>query len=98
MAKYYRRPDGLYETSRTVNGKRIKFRGRTCQEVDRKILEFNTQQKRGRKVPVIVDEWSPFLMPHCSNRLLTCPMMSFLLFFRILRQWSLPSSPQRSQP
>lgn len=57
MAKYYRRPDGLYETSRTVNGKRIKFRGRTCQEVDRKILEFNTQQKRGRKVPVIVDEW-----------------------------------------
>lgn len=55
--KYYQRPDGLYETSRTINGKRIKFRGRTCAEVDRKILEFSTIKQRGRKVPVIVDEW-----------------------------------------
>lgn len=55
--KYYQRPDGLFETSRTVNGKRIKFRGRTCAEVDRKILEYNTEKTRGRKVPVIADEW-----------------------------------------
>jgi len=57
-AKYYRRKeDGLYETSRTVNGKRVKFRGRTCAEVDRKILEYNTEKKQGRKLPVIADEW-----------------------------------------
>mgnify|MGYP001634264211 FL=1 len=55
--KYYQRPDGLFETSRTVNGKRIKFRGRTCAEVDRKILEYNAERKSGRKVPVIADEW-----------------------------------------
>lgn len=55
--KYYQRPDGLYETSRTVNGKRVKFRGRTCAEVDRKILEYNTEKKQGRKLPVIADEW-----------------------------------------
>lgn len=56
--KYYRRKeDGLYETSRNVNGKRIRFRGRTVQEVDRKILEFNIAQKKGRKFPVIAQEW-----------------------------------------
>lgn len=55
--KYYQRPDGLFETSRTVNGKRIKFRGRTCAEVDRKILEYNTQKKQGRRLPEIADEW-----------------------------------------
>lgn len=56
-SRYYRRPDGLYETSRTVNGKRIKFRGRTCAEVDRKILEFQQVKEKGRKFPEIADEW-----------------------------------------
>lgn len=56
-AKYYRRKDGLYETSRTINGKRVKFRGRTCQEVDKKILEYDTDRKQGRKLPEIADEW-----------------------------------------
>lgn len=59
MAKktYYQRPDGLYETSRTINGKRIKFRGRTVKEVDRKILEYNAEKKVGRKFPVVADAW-----------------------------------------
>ncbi len=57
MAKYYQRPDGLFETSRNVNGKRVRFRGRTVQEVDRKILEFDITQKKGRKFPAIADEW-----------------------------------------
>lgn len=58
MAKYYRRKeDGLYETSRNVNGKRIRFRGRTVAEVDRKILEFDVNQKKGRKFPVIAEQW-----------------------------------------
>ena len=34
--KYYKRPDGLYEVSRTINGKRVRFRGKTCREVDQK--------------------------------------------------------------
>ena len=57
MAKYYKRPDGLYETSRTINGKRVKFRGHSCAEVDRKILDYNTEMKKGRKFPVIADAW-----------------------------------------
>ena len=55
--KYYQRPDGLYETSRTINGKRVVFRGRTCAEVDRKILEHDVTKKKGRKFPVIATEW-----------------------------------------
>ena len=35
----------------------MKFRGKTCAEVDRKILEYNTDRKEGRKFPVIADEW-----------------------------------------
>ena len=42
--KYYQRPDGLFETSRTVNGKRIFFRGKTCAEVDRKILAYSAEK------------------------------------------------------
>lgn len=57
MAKYYRRPDGLYETIKKINGRRVAFRGKTCAEVDRKLLEYNTQVRRGRKVSVLLDEW-----------------------------------------
>lgn len=55
--KYHQRTDGLFETSRTVNGKRIYFRGKTCREVDKKILAWQDERERGRKFPVIADEW-----------------------------------------
>lgn len=64
--KYYQRPDGLFETSRTVNGKRVKFRGSTCAEVDRKILAYNAEIKLGRKIPVIADEWLAMREPELS--------------------------------
>lgn len=57
MAKYYRRKDGLYESIRKINGRRVAFRGKTCAEVDRKILEYNTQAKKGRKLSAVLDEW-----------------------------------------
>lgn len=66
-AKYYRRPDGLYETKRTINGKRVAFRGRTCAEVDQKILAYNVEAKKGRKVPVIADEWYRLREPELSH-------------------------------
>lgn len=55
--RYYVNERGLYETSRTINGKRVKFRGKTVAEVDRKILEYNEDRRKGRSVPVIADEW-----------------------------------------
>lgn len=56
-AKYYRRKDLLYETSRTINGKRIMFRGKTCREVDRKILEYQEKKEKGRTFHEVAKEW-----------------------------------------
>ena len=46
-SKYYKRPDGLFESIRTINGKRVAFRGKTCREVDRKILEYRQETDLG---------------------------------------------------
>lgn len=54
---YYRRPDGLFETSRTINGKRVMFRGKTCREVDRKILEYQEKKEKGRTFPEVAKDW-----------------------------------------
>lgn len=56
-SKYYVRPDGTHEAIRTINGKRVAFRGKSDREVDRKILEYNEKQELGRKFPEIADEW-----------------------------------------
>ena len=55
--RYYRRPDGLFEAIREINGKRKAFRGKTCREVDRKILEYSAEAAKGRRFPVVADEW-----------------------------------------
>lgn len=57
MAKYSKRKDGLYETSRMIDGKRVYFRSKTCKGIDEKILAYNGQRKRGRRVGTIADEW-----------------------------------------
>lgn len=56
-SKYYQRPDGLYEAIRKINGKRVAFRGKSCREVDRKILEFTGIQARGRLFLEVAEEW-----------------------------------------
>lgn len=55
--KYYKRPDGLFEAIRTVNGKRKAFRGRTCREVDRKILEYRDEAEKGWTFTKAADNW-----------------------------------------
>lgn len=55
--KYYQRPDGLFEASRRINGKRVMFRGRTCREVDQKILAYQEEREQGRKFSKVADEW-----------------------------------------
>lgn len=55
--RYSQRKNGLFETTKTINGRRIRFYGRTCAEIDRKILEYNVQAKQGRKLEVIGKEW-----------------------------------------
>ena len=56
-AKYYVRPDGIHEAIRTINGRRVAFRGKTDREVDRKILEYQAEEERGRLFPAVADEW-----------------------------------------
>ena len=56
-SKYYVRPDGLHESIRTINGKRVAFRGKTDREVDRKILEYKDRTEKGRTVKEMVAEW-----------------------------------------
>lgn len=55
--KYSKRKDGLYEAIRTINGKRKAFRGKTCREVDRKILEYQAEAEKGRAFKTVADEW-----------------------------------------
>lgn len=48
---------GSSRRSGPINGKRVAFRGKSCREVDRKILEYQEQKERGRDFPKIADEW-----------------------------------------
>lgn len=56
-AKYYQRKDGLFESIRTINGKRVAFRGKTCREVDRKILEYREELDRGWTFKKAAERW-----------------------------------------
>lgn len=55
--KYYQRKDGLFETIKTINGKRVAFRGHSCREVDQKLLAYREEKERGRPFPKVADEW-----------------------------------------
>lgn len=65
--KYYVRPDGLHESIRTINGKRVAFRGKTDREVDRKILEYKEQAEKGRTVREVLEEWQRDKEPRVSE-------------------------------
>lgn len=45
--KMYQRPDGLYEQVKTINGKRVYFRGKTEKEVADKMVAYQEQQDKG---------------------------------------------------
>lgn len=55
--KFYQRKDGLYEAIRTINGKRVAFRGRTEREVEQKMLEYKEKEERGKMFADVADEW-----------------------------------------
>lgn len=55
--KYYQRKDGLFETIKTIGGKRVAFRGHSCREVDQKLLAYREETERGRLFPKVADEW-----------------------------------------
>lgn len=67
MAKYYVRPDGLHESIRTINGKRVAFRGKSDREVDKKILDYRKDLKKGRSIKDIIKEWETLREPEISD-------------------------------
>lgn len=48
---------GYYETSRMIDGKRVRFRGKTCAEVDRKLLAYQQRLEVGRTYAEVLDDW-----------------------------------------
>lgn len=62
-AKYYQRPDGLYEAIRIINGKRKAFRGHTPKEVEQKMIAYQGEVERGRAFSVVADEWEGIHFP-----------------------------------
>lgn len=62
-SKYYVRPDGLHETIRKINGKRVAFRGHTDAEVDRKMIAY---EQKLNKVPTfreVSEAWEEVHLP-----------------------------------
>lgn len=55
--KVYCRPDGLYEKSRRINGKRVVFRARTIAELERKMMEYLLRKEKGRYFSEVAEEW-----------------------------------------
>ena len=63
MGRYYKRPDGLYEAIRVINGKRIAFRGRTVSEVERKMRGYKEKADKTPAFDEIADLWWEELEP-----------------------------------
>jgi len=69
--KYYVRPDGLHETIRLINGKRVPFRGRTDTEVDQKMIAYQAKEKQGPLFSEVAEKWKeehyPTISPTTAN-------------------------------
>lgn len=85
MAKkrYSQRSNGLFETTRTINGRRVRFYGRSCAEIDRKILEYNVTAQKGRKVSAILDEWERAK----EREVVSNTLVTYKPYIENVRQW-----------
>lgn len=61
--KYYVRPDGLHESIRNIDGKRVAFRGKTDAEVERKMIEYRARAAQGRLFKDVAEEWKSVHFP-----------------------------------
>ena len=56
-SKYYRRPDGLYEAIRVIDGKRVAFRGKKPADVERKMREYKGKVDKKRTFEAVAEAW-----------------------------------------
>ena len=54
---YYLRPDGLYEKGMTINGKRVRFRGKDPKEVLFKISQYKEKEENGLSFEEVAEAW-----------------------------------------
>lgn len=55
--KYHVRPDGLHETIRRIDGKRVAFRGKTDAEVEQKMIAYKGKQEIGPLFSEVAEKW-----------------------------------------
>ena len=55
--KMYQRPDGLFEQIKTINGKRVAFRGKTEKEVTDKMVQYQEEQEKGPLFRDVAEKW-----------------------------------------
>ena len=53
----YQRPDGLYEKGVTINGKRVRFRGRSEKEILQKIAAYQQKEEKGLTFADVAEQW-----------------------------------------
>lgn len=56
-SKLYKRPDGLYEKGITINGKRVRFRGKTEKEILLKIAAYQEKEDKGPLFSEVAEQW-----------------------------------------
>ena len=68
--KYYKRPNGLYEAIRVINGKRVAFRGRSGKEIEQKMLDYREEASKGPLFEKAAEDWwGEFLETAAHNSL-----------------------------
>ena len=55
--RFYRRPDGLYEAIRIIDGHRVAFRARTQSGVEEKMRNYKAQQAEKVHFEKVADQW-----------------------------------------
>lgn len=82
--KMYQRPDGLFEQIKTINGKRVAFRGKTTKEVTDKMLAYQQKEEQGPLFKEVAEDWrssSEQLLAYNTWRGYTAPYRQFLEAF-----------------
>ena len=53
----YQRPDGLYQTTKVIGGKRVYFYGKTEKEVTDKMVAYTARQETGPAFREVAEDW-----------------------------------------
>lgn len=68
--RFYKRPDGLYEAIRVIDGKRVAFRARTQSGVEEKMRNYKAKQDEKAEFQNVADQWWDELEPTLARNTL----------------------------